>query len=67
MPKMKTNKAAAKRFSVTGKGRLKHKRQNRRHILTTKAPKRKRHAREDMLLNKTDEANIKRLLPYTYK
>lgn len=64
MPKMKTNKAAAKRFQVTGKGRLKHKKQNRRHILTNKSAKRKRHLREDMLLNKTDEANIKRLLPY---
>lgn len=64
MPKMKTNRGAAKRFSVTGSGRVKHKKMNRRHILTKKAPKRKRHLRQDALLNKTDESNIKRLIPY---
>jgi large subunit ribosomal protein L35 len=64
MPKMKTKKGAAKRFAMTGTGRIKHKKQNRRHILTNKAAKRKRHLRETVLVAKADEANIKRLLPY---
>lgn len=64
MPKMKTKKAAAKRFSVTGSGRIKHKKAGRRHILTNKNTKRKRHLREDALVSKSEERNIKRLLPY---
>ena len=64
MPKMKTSRGAAKRFAVTGSGKVKHKKMNRRHILTKKAPKRKRQLRQDQLLNKTDEKNVKRLIPY---
>lgn len=64
MPKMKTKKAAAKRFSVTGSGRIKHKKAGRRHILTNKNTKRKRQLREDALVSKSEERNIKRLLPY---
>ena len=64
MPKMKTKRGAAKRFSLTGSGRVKHKKMNRRHILTKKAPKRKRQLRADDLLVKTDEKNVKRLIPY---
>ena len=64
MPKMKTKKAAAKRFSMTGSGRIKHKKAGRRHILSNKGPKNKRHKREDSLVTKADHKNIKRLLPY---
>lgn len=64
MPKMKTKKSAAKRFKLTGTGRVKRKQQNKRHILTKKAPKRKRQLRDSLLVAKVDEANIKRLLPY---
>ncbi len=64
MPKMKTNRGAAKRFSLTGTGRVKHKKMNRRHILTKKAAKRKRHLRSDGILAKGDAANVKRLIPF---
>jgi large subunit ribosomal protein L35 len=63
MPKMKTNRSAAKRFKKTGTGRLKRGRQNRRHILTKKTPKRKRQLRRAALVSKADEKRIKRLLP----
>jgi large subunit ribosomal protein L35 len=62
MPKMKTNKGAAKRFKKTGTGRLKRNKQGRRHILTKKTPKRKRQLRRDALVCKADEKRIKRLL-----
>ncbi len=65
MPKMKTNKAAAKRFHVTGSGKVKHKKAGRRHILTAKSPKNKRQKREDGILSKGDSKNIKRMLPYS--
>lgn len=65
MPKMKTNKAAAKRFQVTGSGKVKHKKAGRRHILSTKSPKNKRQKRADGILSKGDEKNIKRMLPYS--
>lgn len=64
MPKMKTNKGAAKRFGVTGSGRYKHKKAGRRHLLTAKSPGRKRHLREDALVPPADEKNVQRLLPY---
>ena len=48
MPKQKSKRAARKRFLVTNSGRVKHARQNRRHILTKKATKRKRHARQSV-------------------
>lgn len=62
MPKMKTNKATAKRFKVTGKGRVKRGHAFTSHILTKKSPKRKRHLRKDALVSKADEKRIKRLL-----
>jgi large subunit ribosomal protein L35 len=64
MPKMKTNKGARKRFNVTGSGRVKFKKMHRRHLLTAKSQKRKRQSRQDGILTKADEANVKRLLPY---
>jgi large subunit ribosomal protein L35 len=62
MPKMKTNRSAAKRFKKTGSGRLKRGKQNRRHILTKKSPKRKRQLRRSALVSKADEKRMKRLL-----
>jgi large subunit ribosomal protein L35 len=49
MPKMKTKKAAAKRFSLTASGKVKYKKMNLRHILTKKTTKRKRNLRKSGL------------------
>ena len=62
MPKMKTKKSAQKRFRVTKSGKVKAKRANLRHILTNKAPGRKRALRKKMYLNNTDARTVKILL-----
>ena len=59
MPKLKTNKGAAKRFRLTSKGRVKRKKAYKSHILTKKTPKRKRALRKTALINKRDEKNIR--------
>ena len=65
MPKMKTKKSAAKRYSFTGTGKVKYKKQNLRHILTKKSSKRKRKLRKSGFLSSDNVAVIKkRLLPY---
>ncbi len=64
MPKIKTSRGAAKRFKITGTGKVKRKKQGMRHILTSKASKRKRVLRKAGLVSKTHEASIKRLIPY---
>ena len=65
MPKMKTKKAAAKRFSFTGTGKVKYKKQNLRHILTKKSTKRKRGLRKAGILSKDNVPVIrKKLMPY---
>lgn len=64
MPKMKTHRGAAKRFKITGSGKVKYKRGFRNHILTKKTRKRKRQLRSPGYLNDTDAARIKQLLPY---
>ena len=65
MPKMKTKKSAAKRFSFTGTGKVKYKKQNLRHILTKKSAKRKRNLRKGGILSDDCTGVIKkRLLPY---
>lgn len=63
MPKMKTNRAAAKRFKLTGTGKVKRSRAYARHILTSKSRKQKRRLGSGTLVAKVDEYNIKRLLP----
>jgi large subunit ribosomal protein L35 len=63
MPKMKTNRAAAKRLKRTGSGRLKRARANKSHILTKKSTKRKRRLRQATLVSKADEKRMNRLLP----
>lgn len=62
MPKMKTNKGAAKRFQKTATGKLKRHHANKSHILTKKTPKRKRHLRGADLVKKSDVQRMKRLL-----
>jgi large subunit ribosomal protein L35 len=62
MPKQKTKRAAAKRFKLTGRGRVKRMRAYKSHILTKKHPKRKRRLRHSTLVSAADEPNIKRLL-----
>ena len=64
MPKLKSNRGAAKRFKVTKKGKVKAKKGNLRHILTTKNRKRKRHLRKPKLLTQANQKQVKRLLPY---
>lgn len=62
MPKMKTNRGAAKRFRVTGSGRIKRKHAYKSHILTKKATKRKRNLAKMTLVHKDNEAQVMRLL-----
>lgn len=65
MPKMKSKRCAAKRFSFTGSGKVKYKKMNLRHILTKKTTKRKRNLRHGGILQECDSAKIrKQLLPY---
>ncbi|MDR0409250.1 MAG: 50S ribosomal protein L35 [Spirochaetaceae bacterium] len=64
MPKMKTRKSAAKRFSFTGTGKVKYKKQNLRHILTKKSTKRKRNLRHTGILASENVPVVKKkLLP----
>ena len=63
MPKMKTKKAAAKRFKKTAGG-FKRKHAYRSHILTKMSQKRKRNLRGTSLVHEADEQSVKRLLPY---
>jgi large subunit ribosomal protein L35 len=62
MPKLKSNRGAAKRFKQTGNGRLKHRQGFRNHILTKKSQKRKRHLRGAALVCASDHKPIIRLL-----
>lgn len=62
MPKQKTNRGAAKRFIRTGTGKIKRRRAYRNHILTKKAPKRKRQLRQMPEVRDCDTRSIERLL-----
>jgi len=64
MPKIKTNRGAAKRFTKTKSGKIKRQKAFASHILTKKSPKRKRALRKSGLIDKVDTQNIRRLLPY---
>jgi large subunit ribosomal protein L35 len=64
MPKIKTNRSAAKRFAFSKTGKAKHKRANLRHLLSSKSRGRKRHLRSPGTLNKTDNATAHALVPY---
>ena len=63
-PKMKTKRAAAKRFSTTGSGRIKRNASKRRHILSHKSRKLKRHLRADKFVAGVDEREVRRMVPY---
>ena len=64
MPKIKTNRGAAKRFGKTGTGKIKRRRAYSSHILTSKNQKRKRRLRTGTLIHSADEKNIRKLIPY---
>ena len=64
MPKMKSNRGAAKRFKRTGKGKIVRSKANASHILTKKNSKRKRNLRKGDQVHSTNERNVKRMLPY---
>ncbi len=62
MPKLKTNRGAAKRFKITGSGKVVRVRANKSHILTKKNAKRKRRLRQPTLVAKSDMVRVKRML-----
>ena len=65
MPKLKTNKAAKKRYKYTATGKVKRTKSYRRHLLANKTPRAKARGKvQDAYADKTCEAGIKRLLPY---
>lgn len=64
MPKMKTHRGAAKRFSKTGTGKIKRNRAFKRHLLESKSPGRKRALRHGTLVSKGDAKRIEQLITY---
>lgn len=64
MPKMKTNRGAAKRFSTTGSGKIKRSKAYASHILTKKSTKRKRGLRQSDLVDSANIKSIKKIMPY---
>ena len=66
MPKLKTNKAAAKRYSMTATGKVKRTKANRRHLLANKTSRQRKTGKiQDAYADKTCENGIKKLLPYS--
>jgi len=64
MPKMKTNRGAAKRFKATGSGKIVRNKAYASHILTKKTTKRKRGLRKSEIVDESNVKGIKRILPY---
>lgn len=64
MPKMKTKKGAAKRFSVRGSGSIKRGQAFKRHILTKKTTKNKRHLRGSTAVHASDVASVRAMMPF---
>lgn len=64
MPKIKTHRGAAKRFSLTGTEKIKRSKAYASHILTSKTRKRKRNLRKAAILDPSDVRGIKKLIPY---
>jgi len=64
MPKIKTNRGAAKRFRKTGTGKIRRNKAFTSHILTKKSTKRKRGLRQATVVDARDAKNISRLIPY---
>jgi len=67
MPKLKTNRGAAKRFRFTKNGKVKRSHAFARHILTKKSMNKKRHLRKGVMVNDRDVKEIKLLMPYGSK
>ncbi len=63
MPKIKTSRAAAKRFKKTGSGKFKFRKSHGSHILTKKTTKRKRGFRQDQIVDDADLKAVRRMLP----
>ena len=63
MPKMKSNRGAAKRLKITGSGKIRRRRAYKSHILTKKSTKRKRRLRHATLVAKADERRARSMLP----
>ncbi len=66
MPKLKTHRGAAKRFKVTGTGKIMRRRANKSHLLTGKSSKRTRNLRQAALVDETIYKSIKSLIPYKF-
>jgi len=64
VPKIKTNRGAAKRFRVTGSGEIKRNKGFKSHLLSSKGKKRKRHLRQGTLVSAVERKNIQKLIPY---
>jgi large subunit ribosomal protein L35 len=64
MPKLKTHSGAAKRFKKTGTGKVKRSKAFKRHILTSKSTKKKRHLDMETMVSAADTPKIKRMIPY---
>ncbi|MCB2217965.1 50S ribosomal protein L35 [Desulfofustis glycolicus] len=64
MPKMKSNRGAAKRFKLTGSGKIKRNKAFTSHILTKKSTKRKRNLRQSGLVDSANDKAIRKILPY---
>ena len=64
MPKMKSNRGAAKRFKTTGTGKIRRSKAFKSHILTKKTAKRKRNLRKSGLVDSTNVRGVRRMLPY---
>ena len=64
MPKIKTNRGAAKRFKTTGTGKIARNKAYSSHILTKKSTKRKRNLRKAGVVDATNKKGISRLIPY---
>jgi large subunit ribosomal protein L35 len=64
MPKIKTCRGAAKRFSLTKSGKVRRNKAFTSHILTSKSTKRKRNLRHSTLISKAEQRNVRRLIPY---
>jgi len=62
--KLKTHKGASKRFKLTGTGKVKRSRASGNHLLTGKSSRRKRALKKAAMVHKSNERNVKKLIPY---
>jgi large subunit ribosomal protein L35 len=67
MPKLKTHRGVAKRFKISGTGKIRHKRAGKSHLLTKKTRSVKRHMKETVSVHPTAVEALRRLTPYGLK